>query len=272
MEDKILHRIECELLGDEISCIKTQDNSDSEKLEIYSDAKSNTQIHLKFSRNKDKKSEKLVADFLIYEQFFSEIQDIRKFSNDAGNELKSCLEVLKLRLRIPNIQLGKVSVTHPPNRIIDIHATIPAGVLQCEIIGGTIESIEQTTKKYLQNCLTYSSSNTLEYIERYNAIQNIKDPVLKLISLASLVEYIKDSSGDEITSLKQPQYKWLKATRNLVSHGVVDKSCTIGPINNKLGLSEAKFCFDRKDHLNLVNQAIQVYSQELYAYLSNLLL
>ena len=272
MENKILHRIEFELTGDEIKCSKGQNDTDSEKLEIYSDALLNTNVYLQFQKKGDKNSNKLVVKNLIYEKLFPKTQNKEIFLGLAEKEAESHLEILKLRLRISNLKLGPSLITDPHYQTVQNIENLPLLIDCPEVLVVGVDSIEKQTKKYLRNYPNYSLNHTLEYVERYNAIQQIKDPVLKLINLASLVEYIEDSSGSKVTSLKQAKYKWLKATRNLISHGVVDRSHTLDLLNSKLGLSETKFVFNRKDHLDLVQEAIQIYNQELYTYLSNLLL
>ncbi|MFG6101118.1 hypothetical protein U2F10_02615 [Leptothoe sp. EHU-05/26/07-4] len=280
MEDKILHRIEYSLIGDEIKCSKAQGDSDSEKLEIYTDALSNTRIYLQFQKKGDKNPEKLVVKYIIYEKKFSEIQNKEIFSDSAEKEIRSHLEVLKLRLRVSNLKLGQSHITHPeyPQKI-EINAIIPQARINCEILIVGIDSIERQTKKYLQNYPNYSLNNTLEYVERYNAIEQIKEPVLQLISFEALVEYIENHLGigkrkrsNNNGLFNSSSYKWSLATRDLVSHGVVLSNRTVQLLNARLALSEIKFVFNRKEHLHLVNEAIQVYRQELYTYLSNLLL
>ena len=274
MEDKILHRIECELLNSNIRCVKTQSNSTFEHLNLYSSLASNTQIYLHFSQCK---GDILVADSFVYEELFLEIQDLIYFSETVKGKLNKYLDILKFIFSSPNTKLGNISVTHPhpiPGATL-IGGSIGGGLM----VSGTIDSIEKQTKKYLRNYPNYSLNNTLEYVERYNAIQQIKDPVLKLISFEALVEYIEDHLGigkrkrsNNNGLFNSQNYRLSLAIRDLVSHGVVSGPTTRQLLQKELKCSETKFAFKRKDHLELVKKAVQVYSQELHAYLSNLLL
>ncbi|PSB49451.1 hypothetical protein C7B67_16860 [filamentous cyanobacterium Phorm 6] len=86
-----------------------------------------------------------------------------------------------------------------------------------------------------------------------NLIKGSKiDPVLLLISLSSLCELIKDNEGYPIN-----EDPLLTATRNLVVHGLVDRSVTVTPLNERLGTNQNVFKFRRNnpEYMELVREA-----------------
>lgn len=97
-----------------------------------------------------------------------------------------------------------------------------------------------------------------EYIERYYFIENnlIKgskiDPVLLLVSLSSLFELIQKNEN-----LPMNEDPLLTATRNLVVHGLVDRSVTVNPLNERLRTDQNVFKFSRNnpEHMKLVREA-----------------
>lgn len=118
--------------------------------------------------------------------------------------------------------------------------------------------------------------NIDEYIERFLSIENLStDPVLHLITLFSLYEYIKGSKGSDLSNKyfqevnkkgsKNKLEKVFSSTRNLVAHGFAgggrsDERKTAETLKEFLGEPNSKGCysFDRYNskHINLINEVI----------------
>jgi hypothetical protein len=127
-----------------------------------------------------------------------------------------------------------------------------------------------------------SSLDIDEYIDRYITISGFQDSVLRLISLATLYELIKDDlknlryipdrstvSEYEViinqpTGIEISRIEILAVSaRNLIAHGNISNSGTIEPLNKfwKLPL-DTKHKFNRKDrkHMDLIDWASERYS------------
>jgi len=147
--------------------------------------------------------------------------------------------------------------------------------------------------------LTVSNPNIDEYIERFLSLENLSsDPVLHLLTVSSLYEYIKETSdkhldsqfnearigiiGKEKVGKKNFQDKELTfkdkfiCTRNLVAHGLVDEYTTvynlekivkIAPLESTSG--KKFYSFDRYNpsHINLINEVISEVQPMIQKYL-----
>ena len=114
-------------------------------------------------------------------------------------------------------------------------------------------------KLKFRNLITAPKSEFLdEYIERYYFIENnlIKgskiDPVLLLVSLSSLFELIQNNENRPMN-----EDPLLTATRNLVVHGLVNRSVTVNPLKERLRTNQNVFKFSRNnpEHMKLVREA-----------------
>jgi hypothetical protein len=241
-----------------------------EVIEIFSDPSS--KISLIFS--KDSKSDHLVADAILYESNFQEEQNLESIYERAKSRLKRYVEILKFSFEQPSIELGDGQLNE---RSFD-YAPIVIWSIDDERIIHSPDEISSLASKGLARVLDRDHEFIDEYVARYNAINQIKDPIYQLISFVSLMEYIEANKSDASISekcvkktKKGREIPWYKAARNLVAHGVIDQKNSLDSLNEKLGTSDRKIFFDRQKHLDIVYKAIEIYVAKIGEILDSLI-
>ena len=130
--------------------------------------------------------------------------------------------------------------------------------------------------------------NIDEYIERFLSIENLSnDPVLHLITLYSLYEYIKGSNGGDLGNCFKKANKnysnislekVFSSTRHLVTHGFAggkgsDEKKTAEILKEFLDEPDSKGCysFDRYNskHINLIIEVISESQTVIEKYLKH---
>ena len=139
----------------------------------------------------------------------------------------------------------------------------------------------------ITDVLIVSQDNVDEYIERFLSIKELStDPVLHLVTLCSLYEFIKDTRKDIVEHFKAGKKlssntnfeEVFRNTRNLVAHGYVggeNHKKTAKILQELLGESnkEKTYKFDRynESHINLINDVINVSQVIIEQYLKKLI-
>lgn len=149
--------------------------------------------------------------------------------------------------------------------------------------------LKQIDNSKLRKLITSPRSEFLdEYIERYYFIENLQknnfvnnnlvigpkpDPVLLLVSLSNLFELIQENEKDNDGNSPLEEDKVVKATRDLVVHGLVNHRKTVTNLNIKLGKDEIDFRFSRNnsEHMQLVKEANLHLRNVITTYLEELL-
>jgi hypothetical protein len=132
--------------------------------------------------------------------------------------------------------------------------------------------------------LAVFQDNVDEYIERFLSIKELStDPVLHLITLCSLYEFIEYTRKDIVEHFKAANElssntnfeEVFKNTRNLIAHGYVNRKKTAEILQEILGESNKSetYKFDRynESHINLINDVINVSQVIIFEYLKKLL-
>lgn len=110
--------------------------------------------------------------------------------------------------------------------------------------------------------LEIPKGNIDKYIDRFLSLENLNsDPVLHLVTLYSLYEYINKTSGNCLEQLFKGKglEKKFKNTRHFAAHGKVEGQELKEVLENFLGVSPIGFySFDRYNpsHVNLINEVI----------------
>lgn len=129
--------------------------------------------------------------------------------------------------------------------------------------------------------LKVNKDNIDEYVRRFLIIEKLSiDPVLTLITLYALYEYITNTNSHLRELLQSNKkigcnvnlLKKFRGTRNLVAHGVVDRSDTKDILKEFLGDVEPEssaYSFDRykPSHMKLVNEVISEVQPVIQKYL-----
>lgn len=226
---------------------------------------------------------------LILEESFTEEQNINDFHEYAKSELAWYLNRLKF-------------IADEHSVVLDINGEVTdyKGNKHRYISMGLALAARSSTSLSLQksSCMKVgqakSSLDIDEYIDRYITISGFQDSVLRLISLATLYELIRDdlknfgytytpnkNTVSEYEVIKQPTGIEISrieilatSARNLVSHGNVHRKNTIEPLNKfwKLPL-DTKHKFNRKDkkHVDLIGWASNRYSSVINALIECML-
>ena len=134
-----------------------------------------------------------------------------------------------------------------------------------------------------------SHDNVDEFIERFLSIKELSsDPVLHLVTLYSLYEYInKTKGGNLVKSFEKAKNlgsnnleKVLRSTRHLVAHGFAggngtDEKKTAEILKEFLGKSDklGRYTLDRynESHINLINNVINESQVIIEQYLKKLI-
>ncbi|MBD2103870.1 hypothetical protein [Leptolyngbya sp. FACHB-261] len=121
-----------------------------------------------------------------------------------------------------------------------------------------------------------SNKNLDEYIDRHLSISKITDPVLKLISLFALCEFVvgRDREQAENIALLIESDSLPSAARNLVAHGRVKRTKTMETLNETFNTPAAKFHeFSRGNnkHMKLVIDCGEELSSTIKNHIYSLL-
>ena len=166
---------------------------------------------------------------------------------------------------------------------------------------GNISYCKYVKLQDIKNILKIDKENIDEYVNRFISLENLnEDPVLHLLTVFSLYEYIKETSdrrlddqfneikigkiGKEKVGKKNIQDKELTfkdkfiCTRNLVAHGLVHEYTTVYNLEQILRIAPIEtstsgkkfYSFDRNnhDHINLINEVIGEVQPIIQKYLS----
>lgn len=143
--------------------------------------------------------------------------------------------------------------------------------------------------KEINDVLMISHDNVDEFIERFLSIKELSsDPVLHLVTLYSLYEYInKTKGGNLVKSFEKAKNlgsnnleKVLRSTRHLVAHGFAggngtDEKKTAEILKEFLGKSDklGRYTLDRynESHINLINNVINESQVIIEQYLKKLI-
>lgn len=148
------------------------------------------EIHLGLSAHEN---DRLHLDHLIYIFSVERPKKIEDVYNEAKSSIQKYIERLKFDFENPSIKLrGGASVTHGScKHEFLMGGAICGGVLTSQMIYSSDNFAKKVVKiKKSLDPLECQSSFIEEYIERFNSIEQIEDPLLRLISFSSLVEYI----------------------------------------------------------------------------------
>lgn len=153
------------------------------------------------------------------------------------------------------------------------------------------KTLPTASLKEINDVLAIAKDNVDEYIERFLSIKELStDPVLHLVTLYSLFEYIDETKGRKLaesfekvkklgsnTSLK----KVFSSTRHLVAHGFAggkrnnDEKKTAEILKEFLGESDksGRYKLDRykESHINLINDVINESQITIWYYLKRLI-
>jgi len=151
------------------------------------------------------------------------------------------------------------------------------------------KTLPTASLKEINDVLMISHDNVDEFIERFLRIKELSsDPVLHLVTLYSLYEYInKTKGGNLVKSFEKAKNlgsnnleKVLRSTRNLVAHGFAggngtDEKKTAEILKEFLGKSDklGRYTFDRynESHINLINDVINESQVIIIQYLKKLI-
>lgn len=168
--------------------------------------------------------------------------------------------------------------------------TFPKNVIGYAVGGINVPKIPPTASLEKITNVLLSQDNIDEYIDRFLSIKELStDPVLHLVTLYSLFEYIDGTKGrklaesfekakklDSNTSLK----KVFSSTRHLVAHGFAggkrnDEKKTAEILKEFLGESDksGRYTLDRynESHINLINDVINESQIIIWQYLKRLI-
>ena len=146
------------------------------------------------------------------------------------------------------------------------------------------KTLPTASLKEINDVLAITKDNVDEYIERFLSIKELStDPVLHLVALCSLYEFIEYTRKDIVGHFKvvnklSSYYNFEEAftsTRNLVAHGYVDRKKTVEVLQELLGQSNKSkiYEFDRynESHINLINDVINESQVIIIQYLKKLI-
>jgi hypothetical protein len=140
----------------------------------------------------------------------------------------------------------------------------------------------------ITDVLTVSQNNVDEYIERFLSIKELSsDPVLHLVTLYSLYEYISKNKGGKVFNEETKKLgsntnleKVFSSTRHLVAHGFAggksnDQKKTAEVLKEFLGKPDVlgRYTLDRynESHINLINDVINESQAIIIQYLKKLI-
>ncbi|BBC22618.1 hypothetical protein [Pseudanabaena sp. ABRG5-3] len=152
--------------------------------------------------------------------------------------------------------------------------------------------LPKASLKEINNILMISQDNVDEYIERFLSIRDLStDPVLHLVTLYSLFEYIGKTKGSNLSQSFEKVKKLgsntnlekvLRSTRHLVAHGFaggksIQEMKTGEILKEFLGDTadtSGHYAFDRynESHLNLINEVIYEVQILIMRYLQKKLI
>lgn len=238
------------------------------------------EIHLGLSAHEN---DRLHLDHLIYLFSVESQREIEDIYNEAKSSIQKYIERLKFDFENPSLKLrGGASATHGNCKYeFLLGGALCGGILESRIIhsfknfaGKVIKTKESLDLPELQ------SRFVEEYIERFNSIEQIHDHLLKLISLASLLEYIKHTievlgviyQKKAAPKILNEEDEWVEKARHFVAHGVIKSPKTLEILRKRLGTSDQELSFDRKNpsHMKIVNDAIEVYTISIKKFIDHL--
>lgn len=271
MTKKIKYQSEFELKDSEIHCHDRESFEDRGLIEIYSDHTHKSKFYFRLSRVD--KNNYLTATSIIYEATFSQEQDVYEFHKAAKEKVVKYLEFLKFRWGELSIEIDNEFILMPQFVVYGGRSGCTIG-FRGSVVSHSVEKLAEFSTKGMEAVVENRFLQINEYIERINSVSQIEDAVFKLISLVALSEYIEDTAID-LGFFRNPQkideLKWAWAVRNLVAHGVVNRKGSVDALNEKMGISQNKFYFDRNTHLEIVREAASTYTRSIRGFVEHLL-
>mgnify|MGYP001797056565 CR=1 FL=1 len=253
----------------------------SKLVEVHSQQICKSKFYFKFS---EKNSDEWRLTSLVYERSFEDRQDVQILYSQFKEVLKDYVDLIRLCIDEPYLKVGQIDFTGPEGQKMAflVGGRVTGAVADC----GGPRSLRKTLDLIKEVINRTGEDNALhisEFVRRYNSTFYIRDAVLRLITLSSLVEYIEkvlDIEKDRSTFRKHRDYEWINATRDLVSHGVVTYKKTVKPLNMKLNGTDdstnknytKEFYFSRLEHSLLVKEAIDVYTSLIGKYIRDLVI
>ncbi|GBO53094.1 hypothetical protein APA_1002 [Pseudanabaena sp. lw0831] len=224
-------------------------------------------------------------DAVIYKSDQEEI-DSAKFEKKALKVIEEslkCLQIAFLSIRNQPRYIAKKSDGQQISiDILDYETNLKAWLpetmmlvtsgraLNNQLYYGSLQKI--VTVLTVINCENNDKIN--EYIARFVSLENLSsDPVLHLITLYSLYEYINKNSSQYLENLFKQQgiEERFRFTRNFAAHGTVGERQNVKNfLKDSLGESQQDFySFDRynQSHINLINHVISEYQVIIHDYL-----
>lgn len=220
---------------------------------------------------------------LIYKADYLEKVDKNKFTNESLQVITRSLNRLQiafigLHIRRQGGYIAATRYNHQPIiEILDYKTGSKELCLTVDIGLDTSVTISpyyrSASLKKVCEILIVSKPNVDEYIERFLSLENLSgDPVLHLITLSSLYEYINEHdksfnslfnteiAGKSIEVNGKPVkltcLEKFKCTRDLVAHGLLHGKKTLDTLKQFLGSSSNRFDRYNHAHINLINEVI----------------
>lgn len=260
----------------EIQYILKENEPFQEKIEIFNNLTEDYKVFMVFSG----KSRTITLKCLILEKKYLEPQELKNFYAYAESRM------------IPVLNRIRFSESYSPQDV-NYHITIKNPETGANIILASCEIKATSSTKWLgcfnkdkyEHLFKLDNDNISQYIDSYITIKQLSDPVLRLISAYQLYELIGESvTGKPIKTNSEQTHRYFEdsagkiilkiellavATRNLVSHGEVNKQETIKALNNVLASTSNYHRFDRKNknHMELVEESANKFLLVIKNYL-----
>lgn len=253
-DDLFKYRAIAEVQKGKLSYVRNSSENFEGEVELFN----NPDEHYKIFATFNNESNLAILRSLIVEKVFQVEQD----SNEFRLESEKLINIYFNRLKF--IHKKYSSVIGSPDTIVK-----PDGQIDCYVSGGIVVGGSVDIGRYSlhQDCDQLNQVNDAlwdECIERYNMVVEFPDPVLRLISLYSIVELIKDVRAD------LPEDSLIFAARNLVAHGIVDQRKTVGPLRGELGQADQfKFSRHNGQQMELVRNSADRLAGILAQYLTD---
>lgn len=281
LRDLFKYTVEFGLEDSQIFCKSNTLNNFSTLIKVEPCKYGLAKIHLGLSAYEN---DRLRLDHLIYIFSVERRREIEDVYNEAMSKIQKYIERLKFDFDNPSLRLrGGASVAHGSCKYeFLVGGAICGGALQSRMI----HSSENFAKKIVEikeslDQAKCQSSLVEEYIERFNSIEQIQDPLLKLVSLSSLAEYIEYTIkalnlidwGEKTPKILDDEDAWAKKARHFVAHGVIkNNEKTLGTLQKMLGVYGQELFFDRKNpsHMGIVNGAVKIYTKSIKRFVGSL--